>query len=138
MINELYELANNLDVVIQKLPELIEDGGKIYTIKYSPKERKLFINKKYLTIGSRKTRIDLLLRAFCKKPNYILKNPVYLGDIYELGEDDALIGKDRKAKQQYVSNGYIDLNNEVRTIIPNGEDLIVKDGRSFILNPKLK
>lgn len=138
MINKLNELANNLSVVIQKLPELIEDGGKIYTIKYLPKERKLFINKKYLTIGSRKTRIDLLLRAFCKKPNYILKNPVYLGDIYELGEDDALIGKDKKAKQQYVSNGYIDLNNEVRTIVPNGEDLIVKDGRSFILNPKLK
>ena len=47
MINKLNELTNNLDVVIQKLPELIEDGGKIYTIKYSPKERKLFINKKY-------------------------------------------------------------------------------------------
>lgn len=138
MINRLNELINNIDIIIQELPKLIEDGGKIYTIKYLPKEHKLFINKKQLSIGAGNTRIDLLLRAFCKKSNYILKNTVCLGDIYELGEDDIFIDKDKKYKQQYVSNGYIDLNNKVRAIVPNGEDLIVKDGRSFILNPKLK
>lgn len=137
-INELNEIISNLDEVIKNISSLLEDGGKIWLIRYSKNERKLTINKNTLSVGTGKTRIDLFLRALCKRANYLLKNPVYIGDIYELGDDDIFIGKSKKEKQQYISNGYKELNDFVRELIPNRENLIIKDDKSFIINPKLK
>ena len=70
----------------------------------------------------------------------MLTEEVCDGDIYELAEKDGLLmEKSKEEKRQYILDGYILMNKEIRDIVPGGKNLVKRVHRhGFILNPELK
>ena len=101
-----------------------------------PEKQSLKINDKIIAVG-RGERCDTLLRAFFKNGRRnLLNTEICDADIYEL-LDGVRAGQDKSSKQKWILNGYRLLNDKVRKIVPNGEDLIVRIENGFVINPKL-